>query len=99
MTEVNEKVGIEQTLEIFEGLKVLGVGVGSALADGKINVADLPILIGLLNDFSILYKSIEGFNEVGAEIKDLDQAELITLGTKGYELVKAIIESTKKVEA
>lgn len=90
-----EKVGIENILEVIDALEVLGVGVGSSLKDGKINMADLPILIGMLNDFNVFYKAIEGGKEVLVEGKDIDQAELLQLGARVYEVIKRIIESTK----
>ena len=90
-----EKNGIKECLELLNGLEIVGVAVGKTVKDGKINAADLPHVMELINNFNVILEAVKGINELPAEVKDLDQAELLALGGKAYEVVKSIIDAVK----
>ena len=89
-------VGIKETKEIISGVKLLGVDVASALADGKIDFSDVQYAVDLAKNAQVLVDAVNGANQVGSEIKDLDQAELLELGTAAFDMVKSIIAASKK---
>jgi hypothetical protein len=82
--------GIKESLEFLDGIKVVGVTVADILKDGKVNLADLPKLLPLLQNVSVLVEAAKGVKEIPAEAKDLSEAELIQLGAKVFEIVRAI---------
>ncbi len=81
---------IKETLELLDGVKKLGVGIKKVLADGKLNLADLPVLIGLIQDFPTLTAAAQGADQIPTEIKDLTMAEANQLVAKVMEVVAAI---------
>lgn len=85
-----EKVGIKETMEVLEGVKALGVHGKAILADGKVSVADLPVLMGLVADAQKIVDAVQGIEGVMAEAKDLDEAEALAIVSKVFEVVKAI---------
>jgi len=85
-----EKQGIQEILELIEGLKTLASDAKAILADGKINLADLPVAMALLSQLGVLGAAVKGLDQVPAELKDLDAAELEQIGAKILELVAVI---------
>lgn len=88
-----EKKGIEEALEILEGIKAVGVPLKAALADGKINALDLPHALALLKNHEILIQAIEGAGNIPAEAKDIDSQEAVIIASKVFEVIKAIKEA------
>lgn len=82
--------GIKESLELLEGVKVLGVSAKKVLADGKVNLADLPVLLGLISDFPVLTAAVQGADLVLPEVKDLSADEANQLVAKVLEVVNAI---------
>ncbi len=80
---------IDQTLEVLAAVELLAVA-GKKVAKDGLSLADLPEALELLKHLDVLVAAVKGADEVVAEIKDLDQGELIVLGTKVVEIVKAI---------
>ena len=87
------EVGIKETLELLEGLKVVGVTGAKVFEDKKINLEDLPKLVELGQNFSVLKDAVEGIKDVDDELKELDQQEIMQIVSKVFELVKAIKEA------
>jgi hypothetical protein len=81
MSEV-EKRGVKELSEAVVFAIGLGEAVDAALADKKLDLADLGLLVG---PFTKAPAAIEGLDQVGAEIKDLDAAEM--------EEMKALVKS------
>lgn len=84
-----EAKGIKETLELLEGVKVLIVEAKKVLADGKVSLADLPVVLGLLQKFSVLNAAVQGVDEVVSEAKDLSSDEATLVIAKVLELVAA----------
>jgi len=86
----NEKLGIEKTVAILKSVKTLVVAAKSVMADGKVNLADLPVAISLLSQISAIAESAKGFSGAVKEAKDLEQSEVLALVNEVYSLVAAI---------
>lgn len=85
-----ETKGIKETLEVLDGVKVLIVQAKAVFADGKVNLADLPVLLGLLQNLSVLNAAVQGADQVIAEAKDLSSEEATVVIAKVLELVAAV---------
>lgn len=85
-----EARGIKQCLELLEGIKVLAVDVKKVLADGKVDLKDLPVLMELLTQFSVLTAAVDGIDQIPAESKDLSSEEIAVLVDKVLEIVKIV---------
>lgn len=83
-------VGIKESLELLEGVKVLAVDTKAVLADGKVNMADLPILFNVLSQLATLNAAVQGVDQVLPELKDLTSEEVNQLAAKVLEIVAVI---------
>jgi hypothetical protein len=86
---MSEAKGIKESMELLEGVKVLVVEVKKVMADGKVSLADLPVLMSLLQKFSVLSAAAEGAGEITKEVKDLSAEEAQTLLAKVLEVTAA----------
>lgn len=89
---------IKEIKEAIKGIELLACTGAKIMSDGKIDTSDFGSIINLLTQAGILVEAIKGIKEIPEEIKDIDQAELIELGTELYQLVikiKLAFESGK----
>jgi len=84
------KVGIKESMELLEGVKALGVHGKALLKDGKISVADLPLVMALVADAQKIVDAVQGVEGVLPEMKDIDEAEAKALVEKVFEVIAAI---------
>lgn len=87
---MNGAMGIKETLELLEALKLLALKASEVLEDGKVNLKDLPSLFDLVKKASQLKTGVDGAELVAKEVKDLSQEEAALLLAKVYEIVSAI---------
>jgi len=85
-----ESVSIKETKEALAAVELLAVSGVKILADGKVNFADLPVLADMAKNLDTIIEGVKGADQIVAEAKDLDQAELIELGTIAFNIVKSI---------
>lgn len=83
-------VAIKESLEVMEGLKALGIAAKKISADGKVNLADLPEILALLQKVQLIVESVKGVDQIPAEIKDLSEEESKELLAKLFEVMAAI---------
>lgn len=81
---------VKESLELLDGVKVVLVAGKKVMADGKVNLQDLPVAVELLQKINVLVAAVDGIDKVPAEIKDIDIAELQLLGAKVIEIVQAL---------
>ena len=81
---------VDKILLILEKIEVLGVSGKKIMADGKVDLTDLPIAIGLLSEINGMIEAFKGAGEAFGELKDLDSAEGLVVLTKLYEIGKSI---------
>lgn len=80
-------VGVKESLEVLEALRVLLVDIKKVLADGKVSTGDMGVLFDLLRQLSVLNAGLEGVDKVPAEMKDVDAQEAEMLIAKVMDLV------------
>lgn len=83
--------GVKEILELIAGLKEVALLAKLSLKDGKIDMADLPLLMQLLNKQKVLSDALTGLGEVVGEAKDLTVDE-------GILIVQAIMQAGKEVK-
>lgn len=82
--------GTKELNEFIDAIELVintGVAIG---ADKKINGADFSKVVSLLGQVDKVVDGVKGLKSLPAEVKDLDQAELLAIGTRLYELVKSV---------
>jgi len=77
---------IDKILLILEKIEVLGVSGKKIMADGKVDLADLPVAVGLLSEINGMIEAFKGAGEAFGELKDLDSAEGLAVLGKLYEI-------------
>jgi hypothetical protein len=87
--------GIKECLEIVKGVELIGVTAQEVLADGKINGEDLDSGVKLITSANVLVEAVKGLGEADDELKDLDDAEMIQLGSAVFSAIKAIKAAKK----
>lgn len=65
-------LGVKETTELVKFLAALGNATDTALEDGKVNLFDITLFLGLIPGIS---PALNGINEVPAELGDLDNTE------------------------
>jgi len=67
------QVGFKETKQVLDAIIALGKGIESSMADGKLNVLDIPNFIPFL---TLILPAIEGSEQVPFEFKVADPAEI-----------------------
>ena len=88
---------IKETKELLAGIELISVKAGEILKDG-IDASDLPKLLELLSNFSVIIEAVKGITEIDDELKELSEQEAIELGLAAYTMIKNIIAAFKKAE-
>lgn len=83
---------LKNTLEIVESIKILAVA-GKKISKDGITLADIPEAVELLKHIDVFVAAFKDAKEVVGEVKDLDQAELLQLGTALYGVFKEVKEA------
>ncbi len=85
-----KEMGVKESLEALEALRLLVLDVKKVLADGKISTADIGVVFDVLNQMPALNAGIKGVELVPAEIKDIDAQEAELLVKKALELAALV---------
>lgn len=70
---------IKETKELLAGLGKVAVAAKKIAADGKVNASDLVTLMDLIKDVSVISEGLKGAGEIPAELKDLDEVEVLEI--------------------
>ena len=81
---------VKESLELLEGFKVLAVDAKKVFADGKIDIADLPVAWDLLSQLSVISAAVDGIDKIPSEVTALSAEEINSLVTKVLEIVAII---------
>jgi hypothetical protein len=76
---MSESKDIHNTMEVLVVMKKFAIAGKVAFKDGKLNTADIPVLLGLLKEIDAISAAVKDAEEVPKEIKDIDQAEAAVL--------------------
>lgn len=82
-----ESVGIKESLELLEGVRLLAVDSKMVLADGKIDLKDLPVAMALLGQLGKLNAALQGITDIPKEVKDLSPEEIQQLAAAALMIV------------
>jgi len=66
---------INNTKELIDAIKLVGLNSKKAFADGKIAFTDFQYLIDIAVNSEKLIKALDGINEVPKEVKDINAVE------------------------
>jgi hypothetical protein len=80
--------GVKELKEFVEALGFIGGNVHEASKDG-VDMSDIKSLIDLGKEYEMIGEGFKGFDKMGAELKDISQAELV-------ELFSAMMEAFNK---
>lgn len=83
---------IKELRELVKGIDLLAVSGARVMKDGKIGASDLGVLIDLLSNAQMLQNAFTGLKQIPAEAKDLDEKELIELGTSLFSIYRKVQE-------
>lgn len=86
---------MKETLELLAAIELAAVS-GIEISKGGITADDLPKALELIKKFETLVEGVKGFDKIDDEIKNIDQAGLIQLGTALFGTFKAIKAAAQK---
>lgn len=87
---MEETKGIKEIMELLEGVKVIGVSAKAMMADGKVDLKDIPEAIELLKQYQTIIEAFKGAGEIPHEVKDMSVDELQAVGAKVLEIASAL---------
>ena len=88
---MSEEFGIKEVLEMVKMLKVTNGIVGSIMADGKIDMMDLPHVMTLAGNATVFKDGVSGLSKIKDEITNLSKEEL-------GQLIGALIDAGYEFE-
>lgn len=91
----SKQLGIKESLELIAGIELAAVS-GIEIAKDGLGMDDIPKALELIKHSDVLIEAVKGIDQIDDEAKDLDDAELIQLGSKAYAMVKKIAAAAKK---
>lgn len=87
--------GIQQTQELLALLPVLAEQLKKALADGQLNVFDIPKFFPVIASARLAF---EGARDIPEELKDLTRDELLVVLQQAWDGVAALVSAVVPVE-
>jgi hypothetical protein len=84
--------GVKELLEVVAGMKTLAIAGKKVFADGKVNGADLGVVLALMADKTVIQDAVEGASEAVVEAKDLTLDEVMVI-------IAAVVQAAKDLKA
>jgi histidyl-tRNA synthetase len=84
-----KELGIQETMEILDGLKLLGVDAAKIAKNG-LNWSDLQHLVHIAQEFDTIKDAVQDADQALPELKDISEEEAIIIVAKVFEIVKAL---------
>lgn len=94
---MSEKLSIKESLEVLAAVELGAISILDIAKDG-IGLDDLPKALELVKKADVFVSAVKDVKDIPAELKDLDQAEMLQLGMAAFELIKKVVAATKKEE-
>jgi hypothetical protein len=85
---------IAGSLALLKGLQDLAQDYQTVMADGKVDMSDLKVAGDLFKQFGELQAAAKGVSTIPAEIKDLDDGEILQLATAALSVIHAFRKPT-----
>lgn len=83
---MSDEVSIKETSELLDGLGEIAITAKKIAKDGKVNAADIQHLIELSAKLDIVVDGVKGADQIPAELKDLDQNEVLDIIGQVYKI-------------
>lgn len=84
-----EKVELKESLELVKAIDLLATK-GIEISKGGIGAEDIGPAIEVLKQINVLIEGFKGLGGIPAEMKDLDEAEMLQLGSAVFGVYKDI---------
>ena len=81
-----EQAEIKELMELLDAIEIVAGTAKQVMADGKVNLDDLPAAMALLPQASKLVEAFKGLEALPAEIKDIREDEAIAIVKKLYAI-------------
>ena len=88
--EAQESLDLKNTLEVLDALHLIISTAGKVAADGKVDLSDAKYALELAQNYAVFLAAVKDVNLVGKELKNLDEAEMLILGKKVWDMLKEI---------
>lgn len=86
VNKMAENVGTKELMEALDAVEALVVAGKAIMADGKINLDDLPAAMALLPQASKIVEGFKGLDALPAEAKDIREDEALEIVKKLYSI-------------
>lgn len=87
---MSEKLGVDKIEKAAEALSKIVIAGKKISADKKVNLDDLPAAMALIVELPSIVEAVSAWQEILAQGKDIDVAEVVQLIGKVDELVKVV---------
>lgn len=87
-----ETPGIKEIQELLSGITLLIKDAKEIMKDGKVDLADLPVAMGVLQQLPTLTEAFTGLSDIGTEVKNLTLEEC-------QAIVQQIFDAAKEIQA
>lgn len=84
-----QELGTEKIEAVLDSLEILFSKAALVMEDGKVDMKDLPVAIGLLSDLGDIINSFKEIKGAAKEAKDLKEDEVVRIIGKLYKVVSA----------
>tara|TARA_R110002096_G_scaffold201524_1_gene386111 strand:+ start:57 stop:392 length:336 start_codon:yes stop_codon:yes gene_type:complete len=86
--------GVAETVDVLVAARAALGALDAIMEDGKVNFADLPIVMGLMRPVEA---AVDGFQSVAAELADFEPAEAQLIAEQVVPLVHEVIALVRQV--
>lgn len=87
---MSEKLGVDKIEKAAVALSKVVIAGKKISEDKKVSLEDLPAAMGLIVELPSIIEAVSAWQEILAQGKDIDTAEIVQLIGKVDELVKAV---------
>ncbi len=85
---------IKETKELIEAIELLAVACAK-ISKGGLGLDDLTTFFEAAKEYKRVIEGFKSLDQVLPELKDIDQAEAIEIGSKMYNVVVKVKEAIK----
>lgn len=81
---------VKALLDMVKAVKELGVAAKQVLKDGKVDLSDLPVALGLIKDLSDITAAVSEAKDIPADVKAIDADGITQVAAAVVDAVNAI---------
>lgn len=91
ITGGSDKIGIQETLKLINGLGNLIEGIDEMVEDG-VNIKDIFTFFKLISSSKQTFDQFKNIKEIGKELKDLQSEEVMQIGLEVLKIIQAVLD-------